>query len=73
MKQIKTGESNMLAWTMGQPGCCVFVLPYAGHRMVSSVISWRCIAVSSGRFSRPTSFSHRSLSSTAGGNGNHSL
>ena len=55
----------MLAWTMGQPGRCVFVLPYAGHCMVSSVLSWMCMAVRSGRFSRPTSYSHRSLSSTA--------
>ena len=55
----------MLAWTVGQPGRCGFVLPYAGHCMVSSVLSWRCMAVSLGSFSRPTSYSHRSLSSTA--------
>jgi hypothetical protein len=55
----------MLAWSMGQPDRCVFVPPYAEHCMVNSVLSCKCTAVSSGRFSRPTPYSHRSLSSTA--------
>jgi hypothetical protein len=56
----------MLAWAMAQAGGRVFVLQYAGHCVVSPAISRRCMAVSSGRFSYPTSYSRRSFSSSVG-------
>lgn len=65
LKWIKTGGSNMSAWPKGQPARSVAVLRYAGDCVVCSVLRWRCMVMSSGRFSHHESYPQHSLRSTA--------
>jgi len=56
LKQIKkTEESNMSAWSTGQP-CRSVVLPHSADRMLCSAPGVMCVMVNSGPFSNRTSY-----------------